>query len=417
MRNAHRPPGRCLPPTPRQYVPVLGVADARPSWSTGHRPEGNRSHHRAGHLWWGGRTYGAGPRPSPRHRGEAAGSGPSERRAASAGPRPVPRPAQNGAGSCLTALRAVRHDRPRATPRAPGADVPPASTAGAPGQHRLSAVPSALDHDRSRARHQKAPGHDRPSVAPSGVAGHDRPRATPQAPGHDVPLAATVRAPGYGCPRAAQLVPDHYWSHHAPMAPLGHALARAGTSVPIAITPLPARVSRLLQERLSRITATPDNRTYPQSHRLNRHSRLRGNPCPPVATGGPQGGDAPATRATCSQAPTDPHSHSTTHPVHPLTTAPTAARRSPPTAAGVHPATQAPTRPSPTTTGTGVSRQTHPRAPPPRHCGAGRNPRPPAQRRDHRLTRVGFCVGAQHVAPNRPLFPRARESKREPPTL
>ena len=321
-----------------------------------------------------------------------------------------------GHGRPLTALRAVRHDRPRATPRAPGADVPPAIAAGAPGQHRLSAVPSAPDHDRSSARHQKAPGHDRPSVAPSGAAGHDRPCATPQAPGHDVPLATAAGAPGQGRPCAAQLVPDHYWSHHAPMAPLGHALARAGTSVPIATTPLPARVSRLLQERLSRITATPDNRTYPQSHRLNRHSRLRGNPCPPVATGGPQGGDAPATRATCSQAPTDPHSHSTTHPVHPLIMAPTAARRSPPTAAGVHPATQAPTRPSPTT-GTGVSRQTHPRAPPPRHCGAGRNPRPPAQRRDHRLTRVGFCVGAQHVAPNRPSFPRARESKREPPTL
>ena len=195
-----------------------------------------------------------------------------------------------GHGRPLTAQRAARHDRPRATPRAPGADVPPATTAGAPGQHRLSAVPSVPDHDRSCARHQKAPGHDRPSVAPSGAAGHDRPCATPQAPGHDVPLAATVRAPGYGRPCAAQLVPDHHWSHHAPMAPPGHALARAGTSVPIATAPLPARVSRLLQERLSRITATPDNRTYLHSHRLNRHSRASGNPCPPVGTGGTTGG-------------------------------------------------------------------------------------------------------------------------------
>ena len=37
-------------------------------------------------------------------------------------------------------LCAARPGRPRAAPRAPGADVPPATTAGAPGQHRLRAV-------------------------------------------------------------------------------------------------------------------------------------------------------------------------------------------------------------------------------------------------------------------------------------
>ena len=335
-----------------------------------------------------------------------------------------------GHGRPLTAQRAARHDRPRATPRAPGADVPPATTAGAPGQHRLSAVPSVPDHDRSCARHKKAPGHDRPSVAPSGAAGHDRPCATPQAPGHDVPLAATVRAPGYGRPCAAQLVPDHHWSHHAPMAPPGHALARAGTSVPIATAPLPARVSRLLQERLSRITATPDNRTYlalPPKRREPPRPAIpsvstvipaqAGIHVPPWLRGDHRGATHRQPAPRTPKHPPTRYSHSTTHPVHPLITAPTAARRSPPTAASVHPATQAPTRPSPTTAGTGVSHQTHLRAPPPRHCGAGRNPRPPAQRRDHRLTRVGFCVGAQHVAPNRPSFPRARESKREPPTL
>ena len=220
-------------------------------------------------------------------------------------------------------------------------------------------------------------------------------------------------APGYGRPCAApyacRTLPAV--SHHAPMAPPGHALARAGTIVPIATAPLPARVSRLLQERLSRITATPDNRTYPQSHRLNRHSRLQaGIHVPPLLRGDHRGATYRQPALCPPEHPPTHYSHSTTHPVHPLTTAPTAARRSPPTAAGVHPATQAPTRPS-TTTGTGVSRQTYPRAPPPRHCGAGRNPRPPAQRRDHRLTRVGFCVGAQHVAPNRPSFPRARESE------
>ena len=189
---------------------------------------------------------------------------------------------------------AAGHDRPRATPRAPGADVPPATTAGAPGQHRLSAVPSALDQDRSRARHTRAPGHERPSVAPSGAAGHDRPRATPQAPGHDVPLVTTARAPGHGCPCAAQLVPEHQRSQHAPMAPPGHAPARAGTSVPIATAPLPARVSRLLQERLSRITATSHTLTHWQSHHTAEKNRVASSPTP-----------------------TYPLSRSTTHKVHP----------------------------------------------------------------------------------------------------
>ena len=38
---------------------------------------------------------------------------------------------------------ATRHDRPSAAPRAPGADVPPAIAAEAPGQYRLSAVANA----------------------------------------------------------------------------------------------------------------------------------------------------------------------------------------------------------------------------------------------------------------------------------
>ena len=76
------------------------------------------------------------------------------------------------------------HDRPRATPRAPGADVPPATTAGAPGQYRLSAVPSAPDHDRSSARHKMAPGHGRPLAASSGVRRGMTVRAPPS--GHRV---------------------------------------------------------------------------------------------------------------------------------------------------------------------------------------------------------------------------------------
>ena len=87
------------------------------------------------------------------------------------------------------------HDRPCATPRAPGADVPPATTAEAPGQYRLSAVQRAPDHFRSRPA-PMAPGHGRPLAASSDVAGHDRPRATLTAPGVDVPPATTAGAPG-----------------------------------------------------------------------------------------------------------------------------------------------------------------------------------------------------------------------------
>ena len=133
----------------------------------------------------------------------------------------------------------------RATPRAPGADVPPATTAGAPGQYRLraaprapghgrplaitaeapchdrlSAVPAAPDHDRSDARHTMAPGHGRPLAALS-AARHDRPRATPRAPGTDVPPATTAEAPGQYRLSAAHRASDHFRSRPAPRAP-GH---------------------------------------------------------------------------------------------------------------------------------------------------------------------------------------------------
>ena len=65
------------------------------------------------------------------------------------------------------ASRAARHGRLSAATGAPGADVPPATTAGAPGQYRLSAAP-------------RAPGHGRPLAAPR-AAGHDRLSAAPVA--------------------------------------------------------------------------------------------------------------------------------------------------------------------------------------------------------------------------------------------
>ena len=289
---------------------------------------------------------------------------------------------------------ATRPDRPCATPQAPGYDVPQASPAWAPVHNRPSAAPRAPVADRCRPA-QRAPGQDRPLVAQN-AAGPDHPRATPQAPDQDVPRASPARAPGSDRPRAAQLGPDYHRPHPAPMAPLGHALARAGTYVPITTTLLPARVSRLLQDCLSRITATPNTRTYPQSrrpnrhsHRLNRHSRASGNPRPPVATGGLQGGYAPASpplhmvergpgdgpkahhtwHYPCGFGPSGGEARSATPPVHPPITAPTAARRSPPTAAGVHPATH------------GTGSPPHPARAPPSlpspHAGAGPGVRQP----------------------------------------
>ena len=284
---------------------------------------------------------------------------------------------------------AARHDRPRATPRAPGADVPPATTAGAPGQHRLRAVPPAPDHARSDARHQRAPGHDRP-LAALRAARHDRPCATPTAPGVDVPPATTAGAPGQHRLRAAHWAPDHFRSRPAPRAPghgrplaassdvAGHDRPRAtlrapGADVPLATTAgapgqrrlramatatvaLPAGQHRLRQEGLPRVPANPRTQTYSpahpdtaatrktHSHHLNshsclprRHSRENGNPRPPVARGRLQGGFAPATRRL---------SHHTTHQVHPAIQVPPYPR-------------------SCSTAATGFSRQRHSRAPPP----------------------------------------------------
>ena len=67
----------------------------------------------------------------------------------------------------LAAKRAARHGRLSAATGAPGADVPPATTAGAPGQYCLSAAPRAPGHGRPLAITAGAPGHDRLSAAPT----------------------------------------------------------------------------------------------------------------------------------------------------------------------------------------------------------------------------------------------------------
>ena len=174
------------------------------------------------------------------------------------------------------ALSAARHGRLSAATGAPGADVPLASTAGAPGQYCLSAAP-------------RAPGHGRPLAALS-AAGHDRLSAALRAPGADVPLATTARAPGQHRRRAA----------------------------PIATAPMPAGVSRLRQAVLPRVPATPNTLTYQHSHSLNRHSRECGNPRPPRSNGGTTGGLRTGHLRCVLPTPHPPH-HPSSASCHPST--------------------------------------------------------------------------------------------------
>ena len=108
------------------------------------------------------------------------------------------------------ALCATRHGRPSAATRAPGADVPPAAMAGAPGQHRLRAMAIAtvaLPAGQHRLRQEDLPrvpanprtptyspshlntAHARmtsvqalPSPNPAGAIGRPAPRRETQAP-------------------------------------------------------------------------------------------------------------------------------------------------------------------------------------------------------------------------------------------
>ena len=197
-----------------------------------------------------------------------------------------------------------------ARPGNPGTAVPAACGGAAvlplppaPDRHRSCATPLPL-----------APAHNWSGAAPMPQApDRTRSRATslPQASGHVRLYAAPMASPGH--------------------ADVGCGPANAGRSVPLPTAPVPAPASRLLRIVLLRVTATPHTLTDLLSHHLNRHSPASGHPCPPVATGGPQGGYTPAT-------------HSTTHQVHP--------------------AIQVPTRPPPATAGAGVPRAPHSRAPP-----------------------------------------------------
>ncbi len=164
------------------------------------------------------------------------------------------------------ALRAAWHGRPSAAPRAPGADVPPATPAEAPGQYCLRAAPCVPVSDRSRPV-QKAPGHDRPRAASSDAVRHDRPSATLRAPGAGVPLATTAGAPGQ------------------------HRL-RAMANATVA---LPAGSHRLRQEGLPHTPANPRTLTHQHTHqdttnahplyrRATRYAQSRERDKPPLST-------------------------------------------------------------------------------------------------------------------------------------
>ncbi len=253
----------------------------------------------------------------------------------------------------LTASRAARHGRLSADSGAPGADVPLATTAGAPGQHCLSAALRAPGHDRplaaprtvdyhwSCARHHWVPGHGRFPTAPR-AAGHGRLSAASPAPGADVPLASTARAPGQ------------------------HRLSATS----IATAPVPAGLRQLRQGCLPRVPATPNTRTY-------SHSRSTVSSFPHQETGVQS--SFPCKRES-RPTPANPVGAQHVAPVPPLCGGTIGGPGDRPSQAGnagaaehtahqtihqVHPAIQVPPRPrSCSTADDGFPLRHHPRAPP-----------------------------------------------------
>ena len=244
---------------------------------------------------------------------------------------------------------------------------------GAPGTARQGPTRTImLVNSGGNATQPRAPGHDRPRTA-SRAARHGRLSAATRAPGADVPLAIMAGAPGQHCLSAALQAPGA----DLPLAttagvPGQHRLSAA----PIATAPVPAGLHRLRQECLPRVPANPRTLIYPHAHR-----------------------DTALTRTAFSHTPRYAQSRESRNP--PLSTwwrgaggedrhlFPLPSGR-PHTTHQVHPAIQVPPHPrSCSTAPTGLShhhpsRAPPPGRPPPRHCGASRNPRPPALRGDHR---------------------------------
>ncbi len=206
---------------------------------------------------------------------------------------------------------AARHGRLSAASTAPGADIPRATSARAPGQYCQSAA-------------QQAPGHGRPLATAAGVPDHDRLSAAPRAPGVDAPLAITTRALGHHCLSAA----------------------------PIATASSPAGPRRLRQAILPRVPATPNTLTNPHAHqdtartayrRATRYAQSRPRPSVRRSVDSPSlPGKGPGVRSKPLPA------HPTTHQVHPAIQVPPPPR-------------------SCSTADTGFPLRHHPRAPPRAH--------------------------------------------------
>ena len=240
---------------------------------------------------------------------------------------------------CTASAGAAQHGRLSAATRAPGADVPRATSARAPGQYCQSAAP-------------RAPGHGRTLAITAGVSGHDRLSAALRAPAADAASAITATVPRQHRPSAA----------------------------PIATVPSPAGHHQLRQEGLPHTPANPRTQTYLHAHHTaSSFPRQR------------KSGHVP-TNAVGAQhvAPVPPQGGGTIGGLNGSPSQPAARRRGnspslPGKGPGVrspshqaHPAIQVPPQPrSCSTAHTGFSPNHPSRAPPPRHCGAGRNPRPP----------------------------------------
>ena len=111
------------------------------------------------------------------------------------------------------------HDRPRATPRAPGADVPLATTAGAPGQRRLRAMATAtvaLPAGQHRLRQEglpRVPANPRTLTYPHShhLNRHSRASGKPRPPGRGDHRGATHRQPAL---RTPMLTPSWEATNH-----------------------------------------------------------------------------------------------------------------------------------------------------------------------------------------------------------
>ena len=155
------------------------------------------------------------------------------------------------------ALRAARHGRLSAASTAPGADIPPATTAGAPGQYCQSAAP-------------RAPGHGRPLATKAGVFGHDR-----------LSAASTATAPSpAGLRRLRQVIlPRTPATPNTLTYPHAHFIVSSLRRKPQS-TPSPGACSGggLGRGRLP---------THPTTHQVHPATQVppRPRPCSPACTG------------------------------------------------------------------------------------------------------------------------------------